>query len=105
MGVGAAQDGARRDGPETAATGGPWRSRMRRGGVTMTTSKRAPSVGAEVAQGDTGGIAAFPPGARRPGRSGTGSGGNHLQGFHRLFWGEYSGSGCYIVVTAGREGS
>ena len=28
-----------------------------------------------------------------------------LQGFHRLFWGEYSGSGCYIVVTAGREGS
>ena len=78
---------------------------MRRGGVTMTTSKRASSVGAEVAQGDTGGIAAFPPGARRPGRSGTGSGGNHLQGFHRLFWGEYSGSGCYIVVTAGREGS
>ena len=28
-----------------------------------------------------------------------------LQGFHRLFGGEYSGSGCYIVVTAGREDS
>ena len=28
-----------------------------------------------------------------------------LQRFHRLFGGEYSGSGCYIVVTAGREDS
>ena len=28
-----------------------------------------------------------------------------LQRFHRLFGGEYSGSGCYIVVTAGREGA
>ena len=28
-----------------------------------------------------------------------------MQRFHRLFGGEYSGSGCYIVVTAGREDS
>ena len=28
-----------------------------------------------------------------------------LQRFHRLFGGEYSGTGCYIVVTAGREDS
>ena len=42
-------------------------------------------------------------GKARPGRRG--SGGSRSQEFHRLFWGEYSGTGCYIVVTAGREGS
>ena len=32
-------------------------------------------------------------------------GGDRSQEIHRLFGGEYSGSGCYIVVTAGREDS
>ena len=34
-----------------------------------------------------------------------GLGGDRSQEIHRLFGGEYSGSGCYIVVTAGREGA
>ena len=71
-GAEAAQDGARprRSRPPVRAA-----PRPRRIDVTMTTTKRASSDGAEAVRGDIGGIAPFLPEPGRPGRSGGASAG------------------------------
>ena len=48
---------------------------------------------------------ALPAGVEKARSERSGLGGDRSQEIHRLFGGEYSGSGCYIVVTAGREDS
>ena len=48
---------------------------------------------------------ALPAGVEKARSEWRGLGGDRSQEIHRLFGGEYSGSGCYIVVTAGREDS
>ena len=48
---------------------------------------------------------ALPAGVEKVRSEWRGLGGDRSQEIHRLFGGEYSGSGCYIVVTAGREDS
>ena len=48
---------------------------------------------------------ALPAGVEKARSGWRGLGGDRSQEIHRLFGGEYSGSGCYIVVTAGREDS
>ena len=48
---------------------------------------------------------ALPAGVEKARSEWSGLGGDRSQEIHRLFGGEYSGSGCYIVVTAGREDS
>ena len=48
---------------------------------------------------------ALPAGVEKARSEWRGLGGDRSQEIHRLFGGEYSGMGCYIVVTAGREDS
>ena len=48
---------------------------------------------------------ALPAGVEKVRSEWRGLGGDRSQEIHRLFGGEYSGTGCYIVVTAGREDS
>ena len=48
---------------------------------------------------------ALPAGVEKARSGWRGLGGDRSQEIHRLFGGEYSGTGCYIVVTAGREDS
>ena len=48
---------------------------------------------------------ALPAGVEKARSEWSGLGGDRSQEIHRLFGGEYSGTGCYIVVTAGREDS
>ena len=85
----AAQDGARprRSRPPVRAA-----PRPRRIDVTMTTTKRTSSDGAEAVRGDIGGIAPFLPEPGRPGRSGEASAGTVRRRF----------TGCSGVSIQGR---
>lgn len=91
--------------PETVATAGPGGSEAAEDRCDDDDDE-ADVVGRR--RGRTGGYRrnrALPAGVEKARSERSGLGGDRSQEIHRLFGGEYSGSGCYIVVTAGREDS
>ena len=104
----------REDGAEAAQDGArPRRSGPAVRGVSEAAEDRCDDDDDEAdvvgrRRGRTGGYRrnrALPAGAGKVWSERRSLGGDRSQEIHRLFGGEYSGSGCYIVVTAGREDS